>query len=160
VDIGESTTRISHSHGIEVARADVGALPFAAASIDVVVAGEIFEHVHDLGQVVTEIGRVLRPEGVLVCDTLADTRRCAFWLVHVGERMPVVPRGVHDAALFVNPRRLQRLCADAGIALELNGLRPTVRHVVPWLIGRRAEVAMRPTRSLGMVYQGIGVKTS
>jgi 2-polyprenyl-6-hydroxyphenyl methylase/3-demethylubiquinone-9 3-methyltransferase len=158
VDIGASTTQLSRRQGIHVARGDVHALPFAPQSIDVVVAGEIFEHVEDLGAVVSEIGRVLRPGGVLVCDTLADTRRCAFWLVTVGERLPVVPRGIHDPALFVAPDRLQRLCADAGITLTLTGLRPTVSHLAPWLLRRRPEVAMRRTRSLGMVYQGIGVK--
>ncbi len=159
VDIGESTTRISRDQGIAVARSDVRSLPFAAESIDVVVAGEIFEHVEDLEAVIAEIARVLRPGGVLVCDTLADTRRCAFFLVTLGERLPVVPRGIHDPALFVAPGRLQRLCADVGITLTVFGVRPTVSHIAPWLLRRRAEVTMRRTRSLGMVYQGVGVKT-
>jgi 2-polyprenyl-6-hydroxyphenyl methylase/3-demethylubiquinone-9 3-methyltransferase len=158
VDIGDSATRLSADHGIAALRSDVHTLPFASRSIDVVVAGEIFEHVHDLETVVSEIGRVLRPGGVLVCDTLADTRRCAFWLVTIGERLPVVPRGVHDPALFVNPARLRQFCAKAGIRLTMTGLRPAVAQVVPWLLGRRDEVVMRPTRSLGMVYQGFGVK--
>lgn len=158
-DIGASATRISRSHGIDVVRSDVAALPFASGTVDVVVAGEILEHVHDLEGVVAEIGRVLRPNGVLICDTLADTRRCAFWLVTVGERLPVVPRGVHDPALFVDPARLQRMCADVGIELEVNGLRPTVMHLLPWLFRRRDEVVMRPCRSVAMVYQGFGVKS-
>jgi 2-polyprenyl-6-hydroxyphenyl methylase/3-demethylubiquinone-9 3-methyltransferase len=158
IDIGDAATRVSRCCGIDVVRGDVGALPFASATFDVVVAGEIFEHVDDLRRVVTEVGRVLRPGGLLVCDTLADTRRCAFWLVTVGERLPVVPRGIHDRALFVDPERLRALCADVGIDIALSGLRPTVSHVVPWLVGRRREVVMRRTGSLGMVYQGVGVK--
>jgi 2-polyprenyl-6-hydroxyphenyl methylase/3-demethylubiquinone-9 3-methyltransferase len=159
VDIGASTTLISRDQGIDVARGDVHSLPFASGTIDVVVAGEIFEHVEDLEQVIAEIARVLRPNGVLICDTLANTRRCAFWLVTVGERLPIVPRGIHDPALFVAPDRLQRLCADVGIEVTLSGVRPTIAHVVPWLLRRRPEVTMRRTRSLGMVYQGVGVKT-
>ncbi len=38
-------------------------------------------------------------------------------LVTLGERLPVVPRGIHDPALFVSPSRLQRLCAAEGIDL-------------------------------------------
>jgi 2-polyprenyl-6-hydroxyphenyl methylase/3-demethylubiquinone-9 3-methyltransferase len=159
VDIGDSATLISRDHGIHVVRGDVHSLPFASGTIDVVVAGEIFEHVEDLEQVIVEIARVLRPSGVLICDTLANTRRCAFWLVTVSERLPIVPRGIHDPALFVAPDRLQRLCADVGIALTVSGLRPTVAHVLPWLVRLRPEVTMRRTRSLGMVYQGVGVKS-
>ncbi|MEO5837338.1 MAG: methyltransferase domain-containing protein [Acidimicrobiales bacterium] len=158
VDIGESTTRLARAHGVDVVRGDVCDLPFAAQTFDVVVAGEIFEHVVDLESTIAEIGRVLRPGGMLVCDTLADTRRCAFWLVTVGERLPVVPRGIHDPKLFVNPQRLQRLCAEAGIELTLRGLRPSIPEVLAWLAHRRDEATMRITKSVGMVYQGFGVK--
>ena len=158
VDIGESTTRLAREHDVAVVRGDVCQLPFPAQTFDVVVAGEIFEHVADLERTVAEVGRVLRPGGTLVCDTLADTRRCAFWLVTVGERLPVVPRGIHDPKLFVNPQRLQRLCADEGIELTVRGLRPSIPAVLAWLAHRRDEAAMRITKSVGMVYQGFGVK--
>lgn len=158
IDIGRSATRLAREHGIEAVMGDVVHLPFPAESFDVVVAGEMLEHVADLSGTVNEIGRVLRPGGVLVCDTLADTRRCAFWMVAVGERVGVVPCGVHDPALFVNPLRLQRLCADVGIDLRLRGLRPSIPNVVAWLLKRREDVAMLPTRSVKMVFQGIGVK--
>jgi 2-polyprenyl-6-hydroxyphenyl methylase/3-demethylubiquinone-9 3-methyltransferase len=158
VDLGVSTTHLAQAHGVDAVRGDVLLLPFASSSVDVVVAGEIFEHVSDLARVVDEIGRVLRPGGTLVCDTLADTRRCAFLLVTAGERVGVAPRGVHDPALFVNPDRLRRLCAGAGIELTLRGLRPSIPQVLAWLVHRRDVVEMRPTRSLRMVFQGVGVK--
>lgn len=158
IDIGESMTRLARAHGIDVVRGDVGALPFPSGTFDVVVAGEIFEHVVDLEGVVGEIGRVLRPDGVVVCDTLARTRRCAFFFVTLGERLPVVPRGIHDPALFVDARHLQRLFADVGVALVVHGLRPSVPEVLAWLVRRRDDVTMRRTRSVKMVYQGIGVR--
>ncbi|MFN0025879.1 MAG: methyltransferase domain-containing protein [Acidimicrobiales bacterium] len=158
IDIGRSATRLSREHGITAVLGDVVHLPFPAASFDVVVAGEMLEHVTDLPGTVAEIGRVLRLGGVLVCDTLADSRRCAFWMVAVGERIGVVPCGVHDPALFVNPQRLQGLCAAVGIDLRVQGLRPSVPNVMAWLLKRREDVTMVSTGSVKMVFQGTGSK--
>ncbi|MCA1822739.1 MAG: methyltransferase domain-containing protein [Mycobacteriales bacterium] len=159
VDIGEQATRVARDHGVAVARCDVAALPVRDASVDVVVAGEIFEHVADLDRVVGEIARVLRPGGTLVCDTLAATRLARFLLVTLAERIPgVAPRGIHDAALFVDPRRLTSVCARHHIRLRVRGLRPVVRDALLWRIGRRADVRMRPMRYVGVLYQGVGTK--
>jgi len=48
------------------------ALPFPAASFDVVINLDVLEHVRDPGQVIAEIGRVLRPGGA--CLTSAPNR--------------------------------------------------------------------------------------
>jgi 2-polyprenyl-6-hydroxyphenyl methylase/3-demethylubiquinone-9 3-methyltransferase len=160
VDIGESAVRISREHGIEAVRADVLRLPIRAESCDVVVAGEIFEHVLDLEGLVGEIARVLSPGGLLVCDTLADTAVCKALLVTIGERLPAVPRGIHDPALFVDPKRLQELCAKHGIALRVRGLRPALGDVLGWLLHLRHDVRMLPIRWTGAVYQGQGRKAA
>ena len=52
--------------GIEPVQANVEEpLPFADASFDAVVAGELFEHLQFPDALVAEIGRVLRPGGAL-----------------------------------------------------------------------------------------------
>ncbi len=158
VDLGAAACRVSRTHGVEPLQADAARLPLRDASVDVVVAGEILEHVPDLDAVVAEIGRVLRPGGLLVLDTLADTRRCRFLLVTVGERLPFVPRGIHDPVLFVDPARLRRLAADAGITLELWGLQPHLLDGVRWLLRRRDDVRFRRVRDLGAVFAGRGVR--
>jgi 2-polyprenyl-6-hydroxyphenyl methylase/3-demethylubiquinone-9 3-methyltransferase len=158
VDIGEQATRISRDHGIRAVRGDVLRLPVRDASAEVVVAGEVFEHVRDLDGMVAEIARVLKPGGTLVCDTLADTWVCKTVMVDVAERLPFVPKGIHDPALFVDPLRLQRICADNGIALKVRGLRPSVGDAIRWRLGRTNDVRMVPMRWTGVVYQGVGVK--
>ncbi|MPY94825.1 MAG: methyltransferase domain-containing protein [Acidimicrobiia bacterium] len=160
VDLGAGAVRVARDHGVEPARGDATRLPVASGAVDVVVAGEIFEHLADLEGALAEIARVLRPGGTLVCDTLADTWRCRLLLVTLAERLPIVPAGIHDPALFVDPGRLRRTCAAHGITLEVRGLRPSIPEALAWAVGRRDAVTMRPTRSTRVVYQGIGVKAA
>ncbi len=134
-------------------------LPFEDASFDVVVAGEILEHVLDLDGTVAEALRVLRPGGTFVCDTINATRFARLALVTIGERVRGgPPPACHDPALFVDPARLQALCARGGVDLEVHGLRPAPLQFVGFLLRRRTRVEMVRTRSLAAVYQGSGIK--
>jgi 2-polyprenyl-6-hydroxyphenyl methylase/3-demethylubiquinone-9 3-methyltransferase len=159
VDLSETALAVAAAHGVETVRADAAALPFHDAAFDVVVAGEVLEHVTDLEGTVAEALRVLRPGGTFVCDTINRTAWARLSLVWVGERLPGgPPRGCHDPALFVDPERLRALCAAGGVALTLRGLRPDPRAYLGFLAGHRRSVPMLPTRSLSAVYQGVGVK--
>lgn len=159
VDLSASALAIAAAHGVEPVQADVTALPFEDATFDVVAAGEIFEHVEDLDGTVAEAARVLRPGGALVCDTINSTLFARVSLVTIGERIPGgPPPACHDPALFVDPKRLQTLCARRGIDLEVWGLRPSAREYVGFLLGRRRAVRMLRTRSVAGVYQGLGRK--
>jgi 2-polyprenyl-6-hydroxyphenyl methylase/3-demethylubiquinone-9 3-methyltransferase len=162
VDLVTSALAQARSHGVTVARADVARLPLADASADAVSAGEILEHVTDLSTVVAEACRVLRPGGVLVVDTLADTALCRLVAVTLAERVPGgAPKGIHDPALFVNRRRLVELCARHGVALTLRGIRPSVPRLARWLAGgRKGPVPMVPTWSTAVLFQGRGVKSA
>jgi 2-polyprenyl-3-methyl-5-hydroxy-6-metoxy-1,4-benzoquinol methylase len=48
---------------------DTGTMPFADASFRVVTSIEVFEHVENLGALVSEIARVLAPDGVFIMTT-------------------------------------------------------------------------------------------
>jgi 2-polyprenyl-6-hydroxyphenyl methylase / 3-demethylubiquinone-9 3-methyltransferase len=160
VDVGEQAVAVARGHGVTTVRGDVLRVPLRDAAADVVVAGEILEHVGDLDGLVDEIARVLRPGGTLVLDTLADTMACRILMITLAERVGIVPRGIHDPALLVSPDRLAALCTARGLDVVLTGLRPSVPQAVAWALHLRPSVTMRPTRSLGVVYQGIGVRTS
>ena len=159
VDLTQSALVVAAERGLVPVRADVGALPMASATADVVVAGELFEHVADLETAVAEVSRVLRPGGLVVVDTISATRRARLALVAVGEWLPGgPPRRIHDPALFVAPGRLADLFARHGVELEVRGLRPSFIDYLRFLVRRRRPVRMLPTRSLAAVYQGIGRK--
>lgn len=159
VDVTESALRQARPTGIVPIRADVHRLPLADASADVVVAGEVFEHVEDLGGVIAEIARVLRPGGTLVFDTVSSGLLARLVVVHLGERIKGgPPPRIHDPGLFVSAKRVAVLCAHHGIDITTQGLRPSIVDYAFFLAGRRPAVRMLPTWSTATVYQGSGIK--
>jgi 2-polyprenyl-6-hydroxyphenyl methylase/3-demethylubiquinone-9 3-methyltransferase len=159
VDLVDSALRVAANAGVLPVRADLLALPFPDARADVVVAGEIFEHVRDLDRAVAEAARVLKPGGTLICDTINDTRWARFSLVTLGERMPGgPPPGCHDPNLFVRPDHLRALFARHNIDLRVRGLRVSIRDYVRFFVSRERPVRMLPARSLAAVYQAVGRK--
>jgi 2-polyprenyl-6-hydroxyphenyl methylase/3-demethylubiquinone-9 3-methyltransferase len=159
VDQSATAIRQARDHGVEVARADVRALPFRDESFDVVVAGEVLEHVPDLAAVVGEACRVLRPGGTLVIDTIAATWIGRFTSITLAERLPAgPPKRLHDGALFVDRRRLVEEAGKHGVGLTLNGLRPSAVDYLWWLLGKKAAVRMLPTGMTASLFQAVGTK--
>ncbi len=161
VDLSRSALAVAAAHGVEPVHADVAALPFPDDSFDVVAAGEVFEHVEDLAGTVREAARVLRPNGLIVCDTINGTLFARIALVTIAERLRGgPPAGCHDPALFVEPTRLRRMFAQHGVDLEVWGLRPSLPDYVAFLLRRRVDVRMVRTTSTAGVYQGRGRKAA
>lgn len=159
VDLGRPGLRQASPRGLTPVNGDVTALPLAGGSADVVVAGEILEHVTDLPATVAELCRVLRPGGLVVIDTVNDTALSRLITVTLGERFGVVPAGLHDPALFVPPRRLVAEFARHRVALTVRGVRPSVTDLFRWLVLRQAVAGrILPTFSTAVLYQGTGVK--
>jgi 2-polyprenyl-6-hydroxyphenyl methylase/3-demethylubiquinone-9 3-methyltransferase len=157
VDLGDAGLRIARQHGVAPVRASVFAVPLADGCADVVVAGEVLEHVTDDEQVIAECARLLRPGGMLVIDAIARTRLADVIAVRIAERLPGgPPPGIHDPALFVDRRRLLAAAHHAGIDLRLVGLRPSVRDLIAWRRGRRAGVRMREIRLTTVLFAGYG----
>jgi 2-polyprenyl-6-hydroxyphenyl methylase/3-demethylubiquinone-9 3-methyltransferase len=157
VDLTASALAQAATHGVVPVRGDVTAVPLRDGCADVVTAGEILEHVTDLPAAVAEACRLLRPGGLLVLDSLADTALCRFAAITLAERMPGgPPPGIHDPALLVDRAELVRECARHGVRLALRGVRPSARDTVRWLARRRGPVAIVPTFSTAVLFQGVG----
>jgi SAM-dependent methyltransferase len=66
VDVSLPAVRALRTSGGLAATAEIGALPYADATFDLVCAFDIVEHVADDGGALAEIARVARPGGVVV----------------------------------------------------------------------------------------------
>ena len=108
------------------ARSDISALPFASASVDRVLMSEVLEHVQDPGPVLAEVGRVLKPGGILALTV--PPQNYSFWfdplnwvLEHLGSRP--IRRGPF-AGIWANHRRLYardellEVVGQAGFSIE------------------------------------------
>ena len=159
LDLSATALPQARAHGVVPVRGDVLHLPFADEVADVVVAGEVLEHVREPLDLLAEACRVLRPGGTLVLDTIANTRWGRFSAVTVGERIPAgPPKRLHDPALFVDRAALVEGARQAGVVLHLTGLRPSALDYLAWLAGRRPSVRMLATRSTAGLFQAHGRK--
>ncbi len=159
VDLGRPGLELGREQGMLAVQASVLAVPLADGCADVVVAGEILEHVADDVAVLAECARLLRPGGTLVIDAIAATRLATLIAVRIAERIPGgPPPGIHDPGLFVDRARLLAAADRLGLDLHLVGLRPSVRDAVAWRLGRRPLVRMKPLRTTAVVFAGYGRK--
>lgn len=159
IDLNPTALAQAAKRGVRTVQADVTAVPLPDGFADVVVAGELLEHVPDAEGVVAEIVRLLRPGGTAVFDTIADSRWARFSMVTVAERLPGgPPPRIHDPKLFVSPTRLREAFKSHGMTIHLIGLRPHPLDYVRFLRDRSRSVRMVPTASLAGLYQGWGVK--
>jgi SAM-dependent methyltransferase len=71
IDISEVVVERVRKRGMEAHRVVVGdePLPFADSAFDLVFMAEVLEHLHHPDRAVTEIARILRPEGHLLITT-------------------------------------------------------------------------------------------
>lgn len=157
VDLNRAALRTAREHGLLPVQASVFAVPLAEGCADVVVAGEILEHVEDDVAVLAECARLLRPGGTLVLDAIANTWLAPLIAIGVFERIPWgAPPGIHDSRLFVDRKRLLAAADRLGLDLELVGLRLSARDLVGWLRGRRPAVRMKPWPVSAIVFAGYG----
>jgi 2-polyprenyl-6-hydroxyphenyl methylase/3-demethylubiquinone-9 3-methyltransferase len=135
VDRSAPTLRAARAHArqnhldIEYLEGDAMRLPFGAGRrFDVVCCCDVLEHVDDVGHVVAEIARVLRPGGVFFFDTINRTWQSRLLAIKFAQDWwptRLVPRNVHVWENFVRPQELAaHLRASRMSHVEFAGLSP------------------------------------
>lgn len=135
---------------------DVGtgeALPYADALFDVVVCVDVLEHVSDLGQVLSQVERVLKPGGLFLFDTINRNLLAHFVTVTVAENiLRILPKGTHDPAMFIKPAELQSGLQKAGLVPG-----PTI-GLGPRGLNRRGDFTFGTLPMRTIIYMGLARK--
>jgi len=103
-------------------------LPFEDETFDIVFCCDVFEHVKDFPKVIEEIGRVLKPGGLIFFETINKTILSYFVVIFVLQNWSftrVIPRNIHSWNLFVRPSKLKKKLGAQGIETkDLRGVMP------------------------------------
>ena len=128
LEYGADGAVVAAERGLPVLRGDATALPVADASLDLVVAYDVLEHILDDDAAVAEVLRTLRPDGRFLIAVPADPR---LW-------------SDHDVAVD-HVRRYTRTTLND--VLERGGFEVT--SLSSWNVLLRPIVAMRRRKSSG-----------
>jgi ubiquinone/menaquinone biosynthesis C-methylase UbiE len=91
--------------GFWPAQADARALPFSDASFDAVICVGVLQHIPDYQTALRELLRVLKPQGVLLLDTL-NAESLVRWLYYRLTRQPQTMHTYRMGALMADFERL------------------------------------------------------
>ena len=118
-------------------------LPFAGGSFDLVYCCDVLEHVAQLDQVISEIGRVLSPGGVFFYDTINRTmlsNLISIRFLQEWKATRLLPPNLHEWARFIRPQELQALLRQSRlIPQEIVGLGPRVNPLTAFSILRNVK---------------------
>ncbi|MEZ5977354.1 MAG: bifunctional 2-polyprenyl-6-hydroxyphenol methylase/3-demethylubiquinol 3-O-methyltransferase UbiG [Planctomycetota bacterium] len=157
VDRSRASTRAASDEARRTGRrctfmnGDAVDVPLADGCADLVLLSDVVEHVVEPARCLVEAARLLRPGGVLFVNTIARTRRAKFLAVTFAEGVGLVPRGTHDAEMFVSPDELVEMASRAGLDLvRLEGEAPRV-----WATIRTWAIHLRRSRNTSVSYHAV-----
>jgi 2-polyprenyl-6-hydroxyphenyl methylase/3-demethylubiquinone-9 3-methyltransferase len=112
-------------------------LPYADHSFDCVFCCDVLEHVQNLPKVISEISRVLKPNGVFFYDTLNRTfisNMVAIKIWQEWKRWAFMPPNLHVWKMFIKPGEIKELLLDNGLEWqEHTGSSPNIS--IPTMLG-------------------------
>jgi 2-polyprenyl-6-hydroxyphenyl methylase/3-demethylubiquinone-9 3-methyltransferase len=90
-------------------------IPYGDATFDAVVCVDVLEHVENVEQVIAEVYRVLKPNGLFLFDTINRTFKSKLVMIWLLENiLRQIDRGVHDWNKFIQPEELTEWLDAAG----------------------------------------------
>ena len=127
---------------------DIAAPGIADETVDLAMLCDVVEHLSEPRVAVAAAARMLRPGGALFVNTINRTMRARVLAVWLGEGLGLIPRGTHDARMFVRPSELRDAAAAAGQrATHACGERPRLLASL-----RSRCVQLAPARSMAVSY--------
>lgn len=149
IDPSPASLRIAHGHAlyaglrIRYCQAPGEGLPFGAGCFDAALCCDVLEHVEDYAAVLGEVGRVLKPHGLLFYDTINRTQASRMENIFAAQVFPLTrffPRDTHAWDKFIRPAELLAVFKKLGLQnRDMTGLHTSLPDlkVAVLLAGRK-----------------------
>jgi 2-polyprenyl-6-hydroxyphenyl methylase/3-demethylubiquinone-9 3-methyltransferase len=141
-------------------------IPFPNNSADAVIVSDVLEHLDDVPAALAEVRRVLRPEGVLVFDTINKSWWSWLSTYFVAQQvLGIVEAGAHDWNMFIKPVDLEQMLTTAGFTTDRNRWAGIVGILNPFAVlksGNKFDLISRfetSTSDLSASYMGYAIRT-
>jgi 2-polyprenyl-6-hydroxyphenyl methylase/3-demethylubiquinone-9 3-methyltransferase len=150
-------------------------LPFANASFDIVTCCDVLEHVDSVNNVVAEISRVLKRNGILFYDTINRTYISKIAAIKIAQDFPLtafMPRNLHVWHQFITPGELNKILQSNALqSMDIAGITPTANlfSILIALIKKKfgylsyakigIQLKCQPSKNLSISYMGYCEKT-
>ncbi len=151
-------------------------LPFTSDRFDIVVCCDVLEHVDNVGEVIAESSRVLKPGGLFLYDTINRTLASKIGVIKIMQEWPstaFVEPNCHVWRQFIKPEELTDLLRSRSLEnQEIRGLAPRPNPLAIWFhLHRRAQgkityrelgqrLDFHESDDLKTSYMGYAVKTT
>jgi 2-polyprenyl-6-hydroxyphenyl methylase / 3-demethylubiquinone-9 3-methyltransferase len=98
-------------------------MPYADKSFDVVISVDVLEHVESVPRVLSEVHRILKPNGTFFFDTINRNFKSRLVMIWIMENiLGEIQKGVHDWNKFITPEELTQLLTKNGFEdVEIKG---------------------------------------
>jgi len=99
------------------------AMPYADNTFDVVISVDVLEHVESVPLVLSEVCRILKPNGTFFFDTINRNFKSRLVMIWIMENiLGEIQKGVHDWNRFITPEELTDLLTKNGFRdVEIKG---------------------------------------
>lgn len=98
-------------------------MPYMNNTFDIVICVDVLEHVADLKKTISEIYRILKPQGLFFFDTINRNLKSKLVMIWLLENvLREIPRGIHDWQKFIKPEELTDSMYKNGFtSIEIKG---------------------------------------
>lgn len=148
VDLSAVAVARLNALGGRASQGEISSLPFADGQFDLVAAFDVIEHVEDDRQVVFELGRVLRPGGVLLCAVPLHASQWTSFDTCVGH------------ARRYDPPALELLLAEHGFSIEQSavfGMQPNNPRLLDYGVRMLTQKRRQALRWYNWVFMPLGM---
>jgi 2-polyprenyl-6-hydroxyphenyl methylase / 3-demethylubiquinone-9 3-methyltransferase len=182
IDPSEKSLEAARAHAkaaglaIDYRQATGERIPFPDGAFEIVYCCDVLEHVKDLGQVIAEISRVLKPGGTFLFDTINRTLQSKLVMIKLFQEWDwtsFMPPNLHDWRMFIKPEELISILTANGLEKRgMTGLAPStnpIRTIRILRARKRGEISyleaaqrigLRESRDKAVLYAGYASKAN